>query len=209
MLTHLIKVLGIGVFVLLALGSATQPPPPQPTARAPRENPVKAILETGNRCYARLEAQPETKLVRREIMPTPEQLNLLSPAQLYEFLSSPARVTATQYKPLAIYIMSDVDCDNKFAALLSGTPYFHPRNNLNRKVHPLYEQLLSGAITIGYFNTVMKKIWNEFDMDWKQAIAWDELTMMPSIPAFKPLGGFGTTTCTGSGNSVTCSSFGY
>jgi len=210
MKNHYLKIIGICAFVGLALGSASKAPaPPQSTYSAPRENPVKAILAAGNVCYERLENQPETKVVRKEIMPTPEQLSLLSPAQLYEFLNSPARVTSTQYKQLAIYIMSDMDCDNKLAASLSGTPYYHPRNNFNHKLHPLYKQLLNGTITIGYFNSVMKTIWNEYDMDWKQAVAWDELARMPALPSFKPIGGFGTTTCTGSGSSVTCNSFGY
>lgn len=145
------KKIGIMLLGILLAGCASGSGPVHPI--------VKIMDDFHNGCYANIEKQPETKVVREQIIPNAN----LSPSQMYDFLNSTAKVAPNQKRALGIYIMMDIDCDKALEVALTGTPFNKPRADFNNQLHPLYKKLFDGDITIGEFNSRLKTLFVQFD----------------------------------------------
>jgi hypothetical protein len=168
------KKIGIMFFCILLTGCATRPVHPI----------VKIMNDFANGCYADIEKQPETKIVREQIIPNQN----LPPSQMYDFLNSTSKVAPNQKRALGIYVMMDIDCDKAFEVALSGTPFQKPRIEFNNQLHPLYKKLLDGDISIGEFNTRLKALFVQFDAGQRIAIQEVQMNAFYAQQLFNPYG---------------------
>jgi len=132
---------------------------------ATNNHPMAKVFQNAKSCYEKIEGRPETQLVRDQIIPGPKS----DPAKRYELLNSNAVVKDNQKKSLGVFIMMDKECDLASEVSFNGTPWHKPRKELNLKLHPLYDDLLSQRISIGLFNRKFDELMLEHSKGIKKA----------------------------------------